>query len=814
MTQISSFLRQFKSHLFLKMIQVVSLTIGFTVFVVLFSLAMNDLGYDRFWDTDDRLCRVSMEVYQEGELNFRSAKSYRGLTGIMEEEFPEVLGNTRLVPDVITVFVGEQQIQDVSMFYVDSSLFKVLPRKILSQESNEIFPDIHSMAISASMAEKLYGSIDCLGEELRLNEGWIFYISTVFEDIPEESHLHIDVLIELPSLFYYMNNFDNQSGLLVENEDFEYVDPGPYHGSSWNNFMSYNYILVEESADLGLLQQKTKELIAGIDLPDRIKKLSIDPDIQSVEDIHLHSDYPNEIEENSSLIQVYMLILIGLVVLVISWINFINLYAVVFIEGFRAIAIRMIHGAGKGGINKQIFRQAFALSLLAITLSIGAIFITAHYSPAFEFNPKLLIILLLLGLITGVLSILISFSTFRSGKILSHLKGEVLGKRRGSGYRRIMVTIQFVSGVVLIACTMVIFLQLNFTMKKDLGFKDQDVVYSFSPMTMNQRPDIPQKLEMFRNEMAAIPGVKNFCVSSSVPGQPIHFPGFSVNHISDEVESEAFIERVNVDAYYFDLYEIPLLAGRGFRTNENYNVNEVILNRKASEELGFASPEDAPGQLIRSGDNTWEVVGVVENYHHFSLKDKLIPLAFYKSLRWRAAVGNYSFKLNTNSPETLEQIDKVWRKVYPGEQFLYNYMDESFREQYKSELSLASSFLIAALLALLASCLGLLGLSRYNILKRTKEIGIRKVFGSSSSLVLKLLQRETLFLVLLSSLIGIPLAWWISRRWLDHFSYRIDLGWWIFLLASFLVMIVAILTTLIQTMRASRKNPIDALQYE
>jgi len=796
------------------MIQVVSLTIGFTVFIVLFFLAMNDLAYDRFWNSGDPLCRVSMEVYQEGELNFRSSKSYRGLPGVLQEELPEVLGITRLIPDVITVFVGEQQIQDVSMFYADSNVFKVLPREILSQESKEIFPDIHSMAISASMAEKLYGSVDCLGKELRLNEGWVFYISTVFEDIPEESHLHFDVLIALPSLFYYMRNFDNQSGLLVENEEFEYVDPGPYHRSSWNNFLSYNYLLVQEGTDLELLEQKTRELIAGIDLPDRLKKLSIRPDIQSVKDIHLRSDYPDEMKENSSLLQVYMLILIGLVVLVISWINFINLYAVVFIEGFRAIAIRMIHGAGKGNINKDIFRQAFTLSLLAIILSIGAILLTAHYSPAFGFHPKQLIVLLLLGVFTALLSILISFSTFRSGKIISHLKGEVLGKRRGSGYRRIMVSIQFVSGVVLIACTMVIFLQLKFSLKKDLGFEDKNVVYSFSPMTMNQRPDIPQKLELFRNEMAGLPGVKSFCVSSTVPGQPIHFPGFSVNHISDGVESEAFLERINVDAYYFDLYEIPLLAGRDFRSNENYNVNEIILNRKASAELGFTSPEEALGKMIRSGNNAWEVVGVVENYHHFSLKDKLIPLAFFKSLRWRAAVGNYSFRLTTNSPETLEQIDDVWRKVYPGEQFLYKFLDQSFREQYKSELSLASSFLIAALLALLASCLGLLGLSRYNILKRTREIGVRKVFGSSSFLVMRLLQKETLVLVIISSLIGIPLSWWISRRWLDHFSFRIDLVWWIFLLASLLVLTVAILTTLIQTLRASRKNPVDALQYE
>ena len=549
------------------------------------SLAMKDLRYDQFWNTGDRLYRVSMEQYQDGQLNFRSAKSYRGLPAMMEIEFPEVTGMTRLMPDVITVFVGEQQIQDVRMFYADSNIFRVLPREILASESQEVFPDIHSMAISSNLAVKLYGTTDCLGRELRLNEGWTFYISTVFEAFPEKSHLHFDVLMSRASLTYYMRNFNNQTGQLVDNEEFEYVDPGPYHRGSWNNFRSYNYILIKEGVDLELLQNKTAELLRKVELPDRIKSATILPDIQPVERIHLHSDYPDEIKENSSMLRVYMLILIGSVVLIISWINFINLYAVVFIDRIRVIAIQMIHGAGHRRIASDIFSQALLLSLIATALSIGAVLVTAHFSPAFNSDPKMLIMFLFLGIITALLSILIAVTSYRSGRIMGHVKGEVFGKRKGSTYRRIMVLVQFSSGVVLIACTLVIYLQMNFTRKKELGFNDQNVVYSFSPMTMNQRPDIPQKLEMFRNEMASIPGVSEFCVSSSVPGQSIRFPGIMVNHISEGIESEAFLEPVSVDPYYFRLYDIGLLSGRGFREDVNYNVDEVILNRRAAEEL-------------------------------------------------------------------------------------------------------------------------------------------------------------------------------------------------------------------------------------
>ncbi len=814
LSYIRIFFRQFKSNVFFTTIKIVSLAIGFTVCLVLLSMVLENLGYDQFWMGEDKLYRISMEQYQEGQLSFRSARSYRGMPGLLVEEFPEVTARTRLMPDVITVFVGEQQIQDVRMFYADTNVFEVLPREILAAESSDVFPDIHSMAISASLARKLYGTVECLGEELRLNEGWTFYISTVFEDIPRKSHLAFDILMSRASLFYYMRNFDNTTGQLVDNDDFEYVDPGPYHRSEWNNMRSYNYLRIRKGTDMEHLLEKSKARIARVDLPERFDDVSIIPDFQAVEEIHLHSDYPDEIKENSSMFHIYMLLLIGVVVLVISWINFINLYAVVFHERIRVVAIRMIHGAGHREISMETFIMGFMMSIVAGALSIGLALMVDQFSQAFSFETGLLLILLFLVLVSGLIAMLIPLSSFRSGRIMSQLKGEVLGKRKGSTYRRILVVAQFSSGVVLIACTLIIYLQMNYTRFKDLGFQDQDIVYSFSPMTMNQRPDIPQKLAMFRNEMEAIPGVTAFCVSSSVPGRPVHFAGVSFRRLKEGNVSEAFIQRINVDPYYFDLYGISMLAGRGFREDEHYNGDEIILNRKAIEDLGFEDPSRAIGEMISLGENTFKVAGVVENYHHLSLKDKLLPMAFFKSLQWRAAVGYYSFKLSSINAQTLEKIAGVWTRVYPGEQFLYKFMEQSYEEQYRAERSFGTSFMLAALLAIITSCLGLLGLSRFNILKRTKEIGIRLTFGSSPFLVLRLLQTENVLMVLLSSLIGIPISWVIARRWLDNFSYRIDPAWWMFLLAFLLVLMVAVFTTLVQTWRASRMNPVDALHYE
>lgn len=807
-------LKQFRSNSFFTLIKVVSLVVGFTVCVVLFSLVMDDLGYDRCWKGEDELYRIAMEQYQDGRLSFRSARSFWGLPGLLVEELPEVTARTRLLPDVITVFVGEQQIQDVKMFYADTNVFRVLPREILAAESREVFPDIHSMAISSSLAETLYGTVDCLGEELRLNEGWTFYISTVFESIPEKSHLAFDVLITRASLVYYMRNFDNARGILVDTDDFRYTDPGPYHRNSWGNLRSYNYVRVKKGTDLQELQEKTRERIRNVELPESISEATILPFFQAVEDIHLKSDYPDEIRENSSLFYIYMLILIALVVLMVCWINFINLFAVVFNERIRVIAIRIVHGAGHRGIALETLASGSMISLLAAAIATGVSLLVQVLSPAFNFDSRVLIILVFLVLFSALLSVLVPLSSLRSGRITGQLKGEIFGKRKGTAYRRIMVILQFASGVVLIASTMIILSQMRYTVSRDLGFNGKDIIYSFSPMTMNQRPDIPERLNMFRNEMDVLPGVEAFCTSSTVPGESVHFPGIRLKYIMEGDEKEAFVQRINVDHAYFGLYGIGFLAGEGFRDNEQYDLDEVILNEQAATDLGFLSPHDALGEIIAVGDREFRVTGVVENYHHYSLKDKLMPIAFFKSLSWRAAVGYYSFRLNNTDPATLESIAEIWRRTYPGEQFLIRFMEESYLQQYEAERSFSTSFLISAFLAILTSCLGLLGLSRFNILKRTREIGIRKTFGASSGLILGLLQRETLVLVILSSLVGIPLAWFISRRWLENFYYRIDPEWWMFTLAFIIALLVAMSTTLLQSWRASRKNPVDALRYD
>ncbi len=355
---------------------------------------------------------------------------------------------------------------------------------------------------------------------------------------------------------------------------------------------------------------------------------------------------------------------------------------------------------------------------------------------------------------------------------------------------------------------------MDYIRKKNLGFDPEKIIYSYSPMTMNMNPEIPRKLIQFKNAMDQDPNVLDFSVSSSIPGKPIGFPGFNVYRSTGDTEREFFLYRMNVDPGYLETYGVEMLAGENFRDDHNYQTNSIIINRSASELLGFLEPGDALGESLRVGEGLLSIVGVVEDYHHLSLKSEYIPLMFSKNLWWRLGVGFYSFKLAGNEANRTEMIAKTWSDIYPGEKFIFNTMESAYLEQYKADQAFGRSFMNAAILAILVSCLGLLGLSKYNALRRTREIGIRKTFGASSSSILFLLQSETLTLILLSSLLGIPAAWLITDRWLNTFVYHIEPAWWMFFAAVLITLIVAFVSASILSLRTARANPIESIRYE
>ena len=809
-------LRQIRKSGFLSLVKFLGLLTGLAIAIVIMVWVKNEFSYDEFWENKHRIYRVALEQYQHGELQFRMASNYRAATDLLMAEFPEVEGRVRLNRDKVTVFTPDAQIQDVQMFYADTCVFDILPRRIVSRESGNLFPDLRSVVISESLSRQIYGNKDPIGQQLKLNEGWTFYVSAVFEDIPDRSHLGFDLLMTMASLRYYMAHFNNLTGELEENPDFEYIEPGPYDNRGWGRNYGYGYILVKEETCMDEFRRKAQLLFTPENLPSRFSDLTLNLLFQPISDIHLHSSLSEEIKQNGSILRVYIMLLVAIIVLIISIINFINLSVIGFYDQSENAAIRMIHGAGIKGILFGNFIKELIIGVAAGVLSV----IVAHFAlrslmpgSAPGLHEALLVIVILIS--CASLSLIVPFLYLKYHGVIDLLKRKAMVGAGGMRARKNFIAFQFAISTFLIAGTIVIFSQLQFIQKRDPGFNPDAVIYSYSPMTMNQRPDIQEKLMVFRDRVSQIPGVINFSTSSSIPGRNFLMSTERVARAGSEPDRQTYFQILNIDQFYLPTYRFNLISGRNFPDTHQYPGSEVILNQSAAQKLGFLNPADAVGEIISVDGSDYPVCGVVQNFHHISLKEEILPVIIFKSLQWRYAVGYYSFRLSpADLSSTIQLIDRAWTDVYPGERFLYKFLDDSYREQYAAEENFGKSVTAGSFLAIFISCLGLLGFVRYSAVKRIKEIGIRKAFGANGFDILILFNTEILKMVGISSLFGLPAAWFLMDKWLMNFAYRIELTAWMFLAALLLTALIAVIATFYISWRASRANPVESLKYE
>ncbi len=808
--------RQLGRSGFLSSVRFFSLLIGFIITIVIVVWVTDELSYDQFWKNKDRIYRVSLEQYQNGELQLDMASNYRGVTDLMMEELPEVEGRVRLHRDMITVFTPDAQIQDVKMFYADTCVFDILNRKILARESSVLFPDLRSVVISESLSKKIFGDKNPIGRSLKLNEGWEFYVSAIFEDIPANSHMDFDLLMTVPSLRYYLANFNNRTSKLDEDKPFEYFEPGPYDKRSWGKWYGYSYILVKDGTDVQTLRSKVDSLISREILPSMTSSVKINLLFQPITSIHLHSDLAEEMKINSSLFKVYAMMLVALIVMIISILNFINLSVIDFYNHSFNSAIRMIFGAKVRDLLKFRFYKEFLIGLTAGICS----FIVAYYAlkvlvPGSAPGRFTFILIAVIIVLSALLTLIAPLLHFRSNNLREMLKRNIISGTGGIITRKLLVTIQFAISIFLIAATIVIFYQLRFIQHKDPGFVPGSIIYSYSPMTMNARPDIQEKLRVFRSRMDEIAGVRSFCTSSSVPGKDFLMHSENVARANEEPDKQTYFQILNVDQEYLRTYKLNLIAGRDFMDSNHYPGDEVILNQLAARKIGFINPEDAPGEVIKVDGKNYVVCGVVRDFHHLSLKQQLTPVIIFKSLKWRYAVGYYSFRI---APEYIRAaiplIEKAWVETYPGERFLYKYLEVNYYEQYLAEENFGNSLSLGSIMAILISCLGLFGFARYSAAKRIKEIGVRKTFGASSSAILILFNKEVLQMVGFAAIFGLPLSWFLANKWLQNFAYRINASLWMFVAALALTALIAVSATFYISLKSSRANPKESLRNE
>ena len=815
---IKSILINIKKKKLLSLLRFGGLAIGFAVALYIFELVAVEESYDRFWEGADNIYRVALDLEHNGEQVASSARNFRGAPYLLKEEIPGIESCCAFGQDVVTAFVDEKQFNEVNWIWSDTTFFRVFDRKILIAENDDYFGDLHGVLISESFARKLYGDENPIGKKFKVNEGWEYIVKAVFEDIPSNSHFAVDAIGSYATLFYYMSNFDNVSGVLRENPEFRYTVPNPYEARSWNappTYRPYCYIKLAENTSIQSVIDRVPAALEKVSLPNQLVDSKLKFNFQPVRDIHLHSNLEHEFQANGSESRVRFLYITAFVVLLICAINFINLSMISTIENGKQFAIRTINGAKESGVFRLLVSENLFISIVSLAIAFVLFFIANQSTKIVGINLFILAVLALILLATSVLSAVIPYLTALKGRQQSYLKSQT-GSLPGmwSG-RKVLVLFQFAITTILIVGTILINKQLSFMTNYELAFKPESTMYSTSPMSMNMKPDIVPRLQSFRDEVMAIPGVNSFAVASSVPGKEANrgIDRIWVNNAEEPVSCNFSL--MSVSNQYLDVFDIKLLSGRNFRDQSNWNSEEVIISKSTSERMGFKSPADAVGAILRIGNSSRQVVGVFNDYHHLSLKNEIPLMIMEQNLNWNFAVGFYSINFNTDrTAEVLKQVSKIWEKIYPGEIASFNFTDQTFAAQYDAEQRFNHLLSIGSIIALAISCIGLFAISAFDAQKRRREVGVRKVNGAKSGQILFLLNADILKWVAISFLIAIPAAWFAGEKWLEGYAYKTELSWWIFALAGVLALGIALLTVSWQSWRAATRNPVEALRYE
>lgn len=801
------------------LLNISGLAIGMAVFLLIAMYVRFERSYESFLPEADDIYRLALERYQNGELIIATAENVPGAGPALRDELPEVLDYARMYnmgyKNNLIITNENAQPEPIAFkhrrfLYADSSFLSMMGYEMAMGSAATALAEPLKAVISEEYAEKYFGTENPMGKQLRMQDDDFndetVQVAGVFKNLPENTHLKFDVLFSYATLF-------SRGDWAPER-----------YGTTWGRNDMYTFLKLKPGTDPAELEKKFPAIITknspelAEDNRNDILKL------QAIKDIHLTSDLAEEPEPNGNERVVSFMLLIGLLVLLIAWINYINLATARAMERAREVGVRKVSGAMKGQLVGQFLVESSLVNLTSIVLAFLLILLSL---PAFNQLADLNFswsdlsqpwFLLLLGGIwlTGTfLSGIYPALVLSSFKPVTVLKGQFKNTGGGLLLRKGLVVVQFAASVALIAGTFIIYRQLDFMLNKDIGMNiDQVLVVERPGISPRDREARNSAISVFRAEVEKSSNIESISASVTVPGKQREYKA-TAHQFGKPADDAVTIRFNSMDYNFMDVFEMEMIAGRTFSDEFPADPDtSVIISASAVELLGFDSPEEALNKTISIPWFRWNpiIVGVVNDYHQVSLKKSADAMMFYCS---PFSGEFYSMRVKTDNLEnTIAHVQKSWETAFPGNPFDYFFLDDYFNAQYQNEQRFGNLATVFALLAILVGCLGLFGLSGYSIAQRTKEIGIRKVLGATTGGLVALLSKDMLKLVAFSILLAAPLGWWAMENWLQDFAYRINMEWWVFLIAGLLAVMVAFLTVGFQGAKAALANPIESLRSE
>jgi putative ABC transport system permease protein len=811
--------RSLKKNKFFSALNILGLAIGMAVFLLLAQYVHFERSYESFLPNAGNIYRVSLESRLNNELVFHSAENYPGVGPACKSELPEVLGFARFYnmgyKNNIIITNEDAKPAPIAFkhrrfMYADSSALPLMGYPMVAGDPVTALAEPFTAVVSETYARMYFGDEDPIGKMLRLQDddfvNELCKVTGVFKDLPENTHMKFDVLFSYKTLF-------PRGDWAVARYD-----------QGWRRKDMYTFIALAPGADPAAVEAKLPTLVEKYKPENRERNAQEILSLQPVKSIHLQSSLAEEPEINGDGQIVRYLSLIAIFVLVIAWINYVNLSTAKAMERAREVGVRKVMGALKGQLVRQFLAEAGLTNFISIAI---ALLIIAGAMPWFNSVSGLSLntgylaegwFLALVGALwlTGtVISGFYPAIVLSSFKPVAVLKGKMSSGTRGIFLRKSLVVFQFMASVALIAGTFIVYRQLQFMMSRDLGMNiDQVLVVERPGIAPPDRNAFNSAIDVFRDEVKKSPGVVAISASATVPGKQREYKVLIKKYGAPD-DQQVTLRFNSMDYEFIDVFKMKLVAGRLF--DEKYPTDSdtaVIVSESSAKLLGFARPEDAIGSTLTITAFGWSpiIVGVVNDYHQVSLKSAVDPAIFYCT---KYGGEFYSTRINsTDVSETVDHVRKAWMKAFPGNPFEYFFLDDFFNRQYENERKFGKLFTTFAVLAMIVGCLGLFGLSAYTATQRTKEIGIRKALGSSDRGIFLLLSQEYIRLVGLSIILATPLVWWGMNMWIQSFPYRIDISAIVFIAAGVIVLVVALLTISFQTIKAARTNPVDSLRYE
>lgn len=793
---VRNFLR-YKTNTF---INVFGLAIGISVFFLIIQYVAFELSYGSFNKNADRIYRVRNDrIYSDK--HDKSAGCPPALAPTLKKEFPEVIESARLKGTDVTFIDKEKNAAEnvEKVFYAETSFLKIFTFPLLKGSKALVLNEPYNVIISESLSQKYFGNDNPINKEITLINEYRdhnYRITGIFKDVPPNSHIKFNMLISYKTL-------------IAQNKQSEY-----YWG--WNAFNTY--ILLAKGTNPKTLEDKFPAMIEKYkNYASSYKRLYL---LQPLKDIHLYSHLRFEPEVNGNAETVKFLSIIALFVLILAWVNYINLSTSRSLMRAKEVGIRKVLGSNRLRLIKQFMTESFLLNLIALALAFVVNEIALPYfnsmtgkplsTRLLEDNWTLLGVIFIAGVLLSGIYPAFVMSSFNPLIAFKTSSGRI---SKGIDLRKALVIFQFVISIILIASTIIVYKQLSYMQNKDLGANIGHTLILESPKGNGSSYS---SVKNYKDALMTIPGVKIVSASASVPGKGYSNASSGVRKYGSRKEDGTQGFFIDVDENYFKLYNIPLVAGRYFKKTSKFN-NEIILNEEAVKVYGFSNPEDAINKkLVFDGfdGQSIQIVGVTKDYNQESLKSSILPVVF-NPINGSNGPKYFSLKIDSrNIKHTITQVRNKWDEIFPDQPFEYNFLDDVFNAQYKSDRQFGEVFGLFTFLAIIISCLGLFGLASFTAERKTKEIGIRKVLGASVPRIVSMLSIEFIKWVLLANIIAWPVAYYFMSRWLQGFAYRIELNLWMFALAGGIALMIALGTVCFQAIKAATANPIKSLRYE